>query len=134
MSLTHPTARRNTLVSNETAAIDANTPPGVLKIWTGSPPGANNAATGTLLGTITLANPSFGSPSSGVATMLGVPLSGSCVASGTAGYYRFLDGAGNVVHEGVVATSAADYNFSGGVAFLSGGTITVNSFTITAPA
>ena len=134
MSVTHTTAVRNAIVDAVTTALDANTPPGVIKLYTGAPPGPGNAPTGTLLGTGTLANPAFGAASAGVASMNGLPLTFSCVANGTGGYFRFLDGAGNVIEEGTIGTSGADLNFSGGVSFLSGGQFDITAFTRTGPA
>src|SRR5690349_1861144 len=105
MSLTHPLAQRQAIVARESAAIDAGGGAnGTTKIWTGSPPGAGNAATGTLLGTGNLNATSFGAPNgSAVASMNGVPISFPCGATGTAGYFRHIASDGtSVVHEGTV--------------------------------
>lgn len=133
MSLTHPVARRNALVDNETAAFDAGSGPGVFVFYTGTGPGADSAPTGTLLCTVTAPKPSFPAASGGSAALNGTPLSGSIVASGAAGYYREQDSTGAVVHEGTCGTSGADMNFSGGVTLVSGGTLTISSYTLNGP-
>ncbi len=143
--MTHPTSRRNALVDNETAAVNAGTGTGTdvdgtgrtggaFKFYTGTAPGGQNAATGSLLCIVVLANPSYGAASAAVGTLLGVPLNGNVTASGTIGYARLVDRNGVVVEERTVGTSGAEMNFAGGLAVVSGGTITIQSDTITAPA
>jgi hypothetical protein len=86
----------------------------------------------TTLVTITLAKPSF-SVASGVATLLGVPLSGTASASGTAASAQLQDSAGNIIGSGLtVGTSGADVNITGTTTITSGQTVTVTSGTITA--
>jgi hypothetical protein len=64
---------------------------GTLKCYTGSPPASPQAAaTGTLIVTITLANPAFGSAAAGVVTMNATPGAVAAVAAGTVGWGRFL--------------------------------------------
>jgi len=86
---------------------------GRLRLYSGSKPAsANTGATGTLLAEVNLANPAFGAASSGVATLLGVPLATvglPAAGAGTAaGYFRIVDRDGNAVLQGNVATSASD--------------------------
>lgn len=87
---------------------------GRLRIYSGSKPAsANDAATGSLLAEVNLANPSFGAAnSSGVATLLGVPLATvglPAAGAGTAaGYFRIVNRNVNAVLQGNVATSASD--------------------------
>lgn len=137
MSINHTIARRKAFVDNETAAIDAGL--GVhafLKFYTGSPPGPDNAATGTLLATVNLAvPPSFpAANSSAQAAANGVPLSATVAADGTAGYYRVIATDGTtVIHEGTVGTSAADFIFAV-VVWATGGSVSVTSYTMTGPA
>lgn len=131
MALTHTVVRKNAIVDNETAAVGTA---GDLVFYTGSPPGAANAATGTLLGTIDLPNPAFPAAAAGAASLNGVPVTTTAVASGTAGYYRLLGTAAAVVHEGTVGTTGSDINFAAGVAFVMGGTISISSYTINGPA
>src|SRR6187402_939084 len=63
---------------------------GTLEIRTGPQPAdPNSAASGTLLCTITIPNPAFGSPTAGVISKSGT-WSATAGASGTAGYARFI--------------------------------------------
>lgn len=82
---------------------DANTGNATLVIGTS----ALSGATGVLV-TITLQKPSV-SITGGVATILGVPLSGTAAAGGTAAKAEIRDSAGNVIVSGLtVGTSATD--------------------------
>ena len=73
-----PTAARNAACDAVVDLLDAGAGAGTIKIYTGSQPAsANDAASGTLLATITLSDPAFGAASTGVATMAGTPLSGT---------------------------------------------------------
>lgn len=95
---------------------------GTIKIYTGSQPATPaTAASGTLLATITLPNPAFGSASGGSAT-LNDPASVNAVASGTAGWARFSDGAGTARWDG-------DVTATGG-----GGVVTLSSTSLTSGA
>jgi hypothetical protein len=146
MALSHTNARRAALMQNEALAFDAGSGAGTdtdrtghtngaIKVYSGAAPGAGNAATGVLLAIIELPNPAFNTPANNpVGTLNGVPVSGSVVASGTAGYYRGVDRNGNVVQEGGVATTGAELNISGSTVLTSGGTLTINSGSLTGPA
>ncbi|WP_114969382.1 hypothetical protein [Rhodoferax ferrireducens] len=125
---------------------------GVIEIRTGSQPATSDAAaTGTLLGTVTLASGAFtpGTATNGLtfadAADGAVSKSGvwsfAGVAAGTAGWFRFK---GNAVDaggistvlprlDGSIATSGADLNLSNIVIAVSAPT-TVDSFTWTQPA
>lgn len=78
------------------------------------PADADDVASGTLLATVSLANPAYGAAgavTAGVADLLGTPLEdASPVASGTAGHFRVLDADGDPVFVGDIATSGADMN------------------------
>lgn len=107
---------------------------GKLYIFSGTIPGDTTGADGTLLSTINFNNPAFGSASAGVATMVTSPaVSGSVTASGTASWFRVKDRNNAVVFDGSIGTSGADMNFSGGVSFVLGGTVTIDSMTVTIP-
>ena len=86
----------------------------------------------TLLGTITLPNPAFGASVTGVATKSGT-WSATAVASGVARVGRFISSDTNKVANVSVALSAADMIIDD-ENVVSGGTITVSSFTYTCPA
>ena len=109
MSVTYIAAAKNarltagllTVVSGQ--SVDGGAGFGVLVIGTA----ALSGATG-VLATITLPKPSF-SVSAGVATMLGVPLSATASATGTAAKAELRDSVGNVIVSGLtVGTSATD--------------------------
>ena len=106
---------------------------GYLLIYTGSAPAnCGTTASGTLLASLPL-SATAGTVSSGVLTMNAIT-SAAAAATGTAGYWRLCTSSAGttVVAQGTVATSGGDLNFSGGVSFTSGETISVTSFTVTA--
>jgi hypothetical protein len=133
-ALTHTAAVKN-------AALDAilnradngtGTTTGIIKFYTGAAPGAGNSEAGTLLGSVNVAAaPSFAAASAGTKSANGTPLSGSVATSGTPGHYRLVDRDGNVIEEGSVGTSAADMIFAN-VTWLSGGALSITSYTLTA--
>lgn len=106
-------------------SVDSGAGNGTLVIGTS----ALSGATGVLV-TITLQKPSF-SIASGVATLLGVPLSGTASATGTAALANLRDSAGNAIVTGLtVGTSATDIIVAT-TSITSGQTVTVTSGTIT---
>jgi hypothetical protein len=106
--------------------IDNNASPAKLEIGT--------AAMAATLVTVTLAKPSFsvgGSPPNCKLTMLGVPLSGTAGAGGTAAAARIRDGANADVVTGLtVGTSGSDINLNS-TTISNGQTVTISAFTIT---
>lgn len=116
--------------------LDAGSGPGTVQIRTGSQPATvGTAATGTLLGTLTLSDPAFGAAVNGVATAGAITGDSSADASGTAGWFRVLDSSGTAVMDGAVSGPG-----NGGdmildpVAVVAGGTINITSWTVTQPA
>jgi hypothetical protein len=112
---------------------------GVIRIYSGTAPGPDNAVTGTLLSTLTLAATSF-SVSGGVATAGAIASDTSAAATGTAGYFRVslsgdATGASTTLRrlEGTVGTSGADLNLNN-TSITSGGTVSISSWTYTHPA
>ncbi len=97
-----PTAARNASVAAIAALADAGSGPGKIELRTGTQPASgNDAATGTLLATWTLADPAWGSPSAGTAALDASPvITTQAVAAGTAGWWRMLDSAGTTVLDG----------------------------------
>lgn len=82
--------------------------PGTIKIYDGTRPANPDAAiTGTLLATVTCANPAFGPASNGVAVLTD-PAAVTAVATGSATHFR-------------AATSAAVAKFDGSVTITGGG-------------
>jgi hypothetical protein len=114
-------ARRNAALTAVIAAIDGGSGAGTIQIRTGASPGANNAATGTLLATVTLIDPSFGSVSS--------------VATGTAAHCRVLDSSDNVIMDGTVTATGGGGDLTlASVAITSGQSVDVTGGTLTQPA
>jgi len=102
-------AARNAAADAVVDLVDAGAAAGTLQIRSGSQPaGPDSAATGTLLATVTLADPAFGAASGGVATLAGTPLTATAVADGTAAWFRILDSNGVARIDGSVGVSSAD--------------------------
>ena len=131
-----PTAARNNACDAVVDLLDAGAGAGTLKIYSGSQPAsANDAATGTLLATITLADPAFGAASTGVATLAGTPLSGTGVAAGTAGWARLADSTGATVLDGSVTATGGGGQIELATTTISVGvTVQITSGTVTMPA
>jgi hypothetical protein len=117
-----------------TSLVDAGAGPGTLKVYTGSKPATvATAATGTLLATFTLADPSAAAAAAGVATWDFDPdIAATVAADGTAGWFRVADSDGNAVLDGTVGTAGADLNFSS-VAWVTGGTVEITAGSVTHP-
>lgn len=114
--------------------LDAGSGAGTIKVYSGSQPATpGTAPTGTLLATFTCADPAFGAASTGVATLAGTPLSTTGAATGTAGWFRAADSAGNAVFDGSVGTSGAQLNLNS-LSITTGGTVQITSGTATIPA
>jgi hypothetical protein len=127
-------ARRNAALTAVIAAIDGGSGAGTIQIRTGASPGANNAATGTLLATVTLIDPSFGSVSSASAT-LADPVAVTAVATGTAAHCRVLDSSDNVIMDGTVTATGGGGDLTlASVAITSGQSVDVTGGTLTQPA
>lgn len=128
------TSARNAALDAVVDLIDAGSGAGTMQIRTGTPPGVGNAATGTLLATVTFADPAFGSASSGSASLTD-PAGVTAVATGTAGYVRILDSNANAVLEGTVTATGGggDVTLST-VSIVSGATVDITGGTLTMPA
>lgn len=125
------TNARNAGVDAITALLNTG---GAIDIRTGAQPAAaSDAATGTLLGTLTLSATAFGASASGTATANAITGDSSADATGTAGWFRAKTAGGVAVIDGSVGTSGADMNLSS-VSIVAGGTINVTSWTVTLPA
>lgn len=86
----------------------------------------------SLLCTINLNTPAFGSASSGTITLQGVPLEGTCTG-GTIAKFRLVTGAGTEVVNGDVGISGQDINLSNNVV-QTGDVIRITGLTYSAPA
>jgi hypothetical protein len=129
MSLRLNDAFRNDL-ADRLAVIFAS---GSIEVRTGAQPAdPDDAASGTLLATISLPATPFGAAASGAVAKSGT-WSGVAVADGTAGWARFKNAAGTRTFDCSVAESAADLIIDDD-AIVTGGQVTVTSFTYTIPA
>lgn len=101
------TAARTALADQLGVQIDAGAGPGTIQLRNGSMPATPQAgATGTLLATVTLADPSTSAAVAGVETILD-PASVLGVAAGDVTWARFLDSNGVAVFDCDVSTVAA---------------------------
>lgn len=108
---------------------------GSIQIRTGTSPGVDSAATGTLLGTLPLSATAFGTWAAGSATANAITQDASADATGTAGYFRALDsGSGAVIDGTVTATGGGGDLELNSVSITSGGTIDITSWVINHPA
>lgn len=116
--LRHALTARNAAADAVLALLDAGPAAGKLEIRSGGlPAGPESAATGTLLATVTFSDPATGGATNGTDTITD-PVAVTGVASGTAGWARFMDSAGNAVMD-------CDVTATGG-----GGAITLSTTTI----
>jgi hypothetical protein len=136
MAIRLPTASRNVAVDAVVDRLDAGSGAGTIQIRTGGQPAsANDAATGTLLATITCADPAFGSGAVGVATIDADPvLEATAVADGTAGWFRARDSDGNTVMDGAVTATGGGGDLTVATAAITTGlTVRVTGGTVTMP-
>lgn len=108
---------------------------GVIEVRTGSQPAsANNAASGTLLGTINIPATAFAAPGSGSVAKTGT-WSGTAAASGTAGWARMRNSGDTIRLDGTVTTSGGGGQFIiNNTSVVSGGDMSVSTGTLTMPA
>lgn len=129
-----PLQKNTALINAQVAAFGALFNGGTLEIYTGPQPAdPNSAPSGSLLCTITIPNPAFGSPSGGVIAKAG-SWSATAGASGTAGWARFTSSDTLKTMDAVVT------NVPGGndllinsLAIVNGNTVTVVSLTLAEP-
>jgi len=106
---------------------------GSVELRTGAQPAdPDDAASGTLLATITLPATPFAAAAGGAVAKNGT-WSGAAVATGTAGWARIKNAAGTASFDVSVAESAADMIIDDD-AIVSGGQVTVTAITYTIPA
>lgn len=131
-----PTGVRNDLVQRIQVLLDAGAGPGTFDIRTGAQPAsANDAASGTLLATLTLSDPSAGAAAAGVLTLSAISDDVSIDATGTAGWARGKDSTGATVVDVAVSVTGggAELQFNS-VAFQAAAIARITAFTITMPA
>jgi len=122
MSVNYSTTVKNARLTVVRDAIDAGASPGKLKIYT--------AAYGSLLVTITLADPCAG-VADGVLTLSGTPKSGIASAAGIAAIALFSDSDDTLTADGLTVGLAATDIIIDNTNIALGQTVTLNSGTIT---
>jgi len=125
VSVTHPTAIRTLLADTVVDQIDLNTPPGKIVMQTSG---------GTTVATLTFSNPAFGPAASGVATAAAITADTSAVG-GTVAKAELRQGGGTaIVLCSVTATGGGGDITLNSVIISAGQTVSISSFTYTAPA
>ncbi len=120
---------RNNQLDEITARAGASA---LLRIYDGSRPATGGAAT-TLLAELTCNATFAAAASSGVLTLNAITADSSANASGTATWFRIVQSGGSThVLDGSVGTSGQDLNLNS-TSITAGGSVSVTSFTITAP-
>ena len=115
--------------------LDGGAGAGYIEIRTGSQPATvATAASGTLLGTVTLSDPAFGNAtnaSPSVASASAITNDSSADASGTAGWFRAYDSTGAAVIDGsITATGGGGDLTLDTVSIVAGGVISITSWTV----
>lgn len=107
---------------------------GTLEIYTGSQPSdPDDSPSGSLLATISIPNPAFGSPSDGVITKSG-SWSATATDTGVAGWARFISSDTNKTMDVVVTdTPGGNDLLINTLSITVGNTVTVVSLTIAEP-
>lgn len=118
--------------------LDGGSGAGYIEIRTGSQPATvATAASGTLLGTLTLSDPAFGNAttaSPSVATASAITSDTTADATGTAGWFRAYDSAGTAVIDGsVTATGGGGDLTLDSTSIVAGGTIAMSAWTVSHP-
>ena len=105
-----------------------------MQIRSGTRPAtANTTATGTLLATVTFADPAFGNSSAGVATVTD-PAAVTAAATGTASWVRILDSNAAAVMDGdVTATGGGGDVTLASTSIVSGQTVDITGGTLAMP-
>jgi len=114
--------------------IDAGTPPGLLRVYSGSQPaGPSSAATGTLLAEFEFATTAFGAASNGVATAAAIAAT-TGLAAADAGYFRVLNAAETAIFDGSVTATGGGGDLQLNTITISVGVdVEITSFTVTMP-
>ena len=127
MAITINVALKNSLLDG----IDAVFNNGTCVLYTGTPPGAANAATGTVLATMSLGADSFAAAASGSKAKNNawtVTASGT----GTAGYFRLINSGATQILEGTVTAAGGGGDITlDNTSIASGQTVTISTFSIT---
>ena len=130
------TAARDAACNAIVDLVDAGAGAGTIKVYTGAAPtNPGDAASGTLLGTLTCSDPAFGASSTGTATASAITSDTSADNSGTAGYFRILQSDGTtVVMQGTAGVAGDTPNLVfDNATIVAGGTIAITALTVTVP-
>lgn len=135
MTIGLATATRNAAADAVVDLFDAGAGAGTIQIRSGTrPTTANDTATGTLLATVTLIDPAFGSASSGVAALTN-PAAVTAAAAGTATWFRGLDSNSATVMDGSVSATGGGGDLELNTTTISVGlTVDVTGGSLTMPA
>lgn len=129
MAYRRATATRNSVADTEGDLLNS----GTIQIRTGAQPtNVDDAAAGTLLGTLGFSATAFGAPATGVVTAAAITSDTSADASGTAGHARLLTSVAAIHSDATCGQGAGDFSFNNSV-IVAGGTIAVSALTLTAP-
>jgi hypothetical protein len=129
MALRLATATRNAAADAAVDLLDS----GTIQIRTGAQPTAvGDAASGTLLGTLTFGAPAFGAAATGVATANAITSDTSADASGTAGHARILTSGAAIHSDATCGQGTGDFNWDNAV-IVASGTLAISSMTYTQP-
>ncbi len=112
-----------------TAARDAGASEGKIRIYDGTRP-AKGGSTTTLLAELTFSAVSAPAASGGIVTANVIAGDPSARASGTATWFREVDGDGVFVMDGDIGTSGSDLNVND-VNFVAGLPVSINSYVTT---
>ena len=131
MTLRTRTATANSALSQFVSAIDAGSSYGTVKIYSGSMPATpETAASGTLLAELTLSKP-CGTVANKSLTFSTITRDSNANATGTAGYFRIADSAGNAILDGDVGiTGSAAVLKLNTVAIAIDGPVEISSFVL----
>lgn len=129
MSLRLATATRNAAIDTIGDLLNG----GTIQFRTGAvPTNVDDAAQGTLLGTVSFSATAFGAPATGVVTAAAITSDTSADASGTAGHARLLTSGAAIHSDATCGQGSGDFNFDNS-AIVAGGTIAISSLTLTQP-
>jgi hypothetical protein len=120
---------RNNMLDEVTTRAGASA---LLRIYDGSRPATGGAAT-TLLAELTCNATFAAAAAAGVLTLNAITADASANATGTATWFRIVQSDGSThVLDGDVGTAGSDMNLNS-TSITSGGSVSITSFTITAP-
>lgn len=116
-------------------ALDLGPGAATIKVYTGAQPAdADDAASGSLLVTITMSDPAFGAGAAGVATADNTPaLSAVASGAGVAGWFRAADSTDANRIDGSVGEGSGELSLDN-TDIAIGQTVTVTGWTVTVPA